>query len=93
MQDESEESEEDVITHLMYDGEVWKARYAIDKREYPVEFDSLDQEFLKPSIAKCGRTHRRLVAIPKGRAAKKQSTEIQLSWALSSEVGSMPGDL
>ena len=42
VQDESEESEDDVIINLMYDGEVWKARYAIDKQEYPVEFDSLE---------------------------------------------------
>ena len=85
--------EEDVITAVMYDGDGgWKAKYAIDRKEYSIELSSLDAAFMRDTILKCKKRHGRLVAVPKGSAAQ-QSSESQLPQIPSSENGPVPGDL
>ena len=96
---ESEEDlqDEDVITHLQYDGAGgWEAKYATDRKVYKIRFGSIDSNFMEDTVSKCKRKHNRLVAIPKGSAVgsvAKQSSANQLSQILPSETGSVPGDL
>ena len=92
VEQEESDREEDAITHIAYDGKGgWTARYAVDKGEYPIEFDSLDTDFMSDSLKKCERKYNRLVAVPKGSA--QQGAVSQLSQISSSEARSVPGDL
>ena len=69
------EHEEEVITHLSFEDDVWKARFASDGRVYPVHESSLDVDFMKPAMEKCKRNsnHGMQVAVPKGKATRGMS--------------------
>jgi len=61
--------EEDVITAVLYDDEeeVWKAKYAVDRGVYTIDFGSLDAKFMQDTIGRCKRKRRKWVPIPQGR--------------------------
>jgi len=87
-----------VITHLMFDGQSWHAKFACDSTVWGIEYNSLDAEFMEDAILKCKRRHSRLVEVPKGSVRSRapgaeHSTVSQLPQIPSSEVGSVPGNL
>ena len=69
------EQEEEVITHLIFEDDMWKARFASDGRVYPVHESSLDVDFMKRAMEKCKRdsNHGMQVAVPKGKATRGMS--------------------
>lgn len=42
-----------VITHLMFDGQSWHAKFACDNTVWGIEYNSLDAEFMEVAILKC----------------------------------------
>ena len=43
--------EEDIITAVIYDCEgEWNVKYAVDRKEYRIEFSSLDADFMRNTV-------------------------------------------